>query len=539
MKRILARIVSIVSAMAVCVSVMPSVFAEGAIEVSTSGGLYDAIDTATGDTVDIVLTADVDMTNYISIPEGLTVNIDCGEYSINDLYVSGEGALNVTGNIGSTGGDALNIGGSLTVYVEGDVTSEVADGVEISGSSTVSVKGNVTGGNDAIEAYNDGSDVMTITVEGDVIGVGAGAYGIYLEGNIDASVTGDIYGGDGYLEESRLSDPEDYSDGGTAALLYEGASLKVDGDIYGGDSMGTYGYGGYGADIGVGCTLEVNGNVTGGTVTGDPDVAPVDGSNGQPGAGILTYNGSDITVYGDVSAGAEPNIKDAWTIPGIFVLVRSIQIADTEPGSIYIDGTVTGIDGYMQEIEGFTHGYAIEIVKNNGPQQEITADMIPEITVWKLVNGKEDLEDFVGVVYDDDSQEFVDIINSEKLSYIVRTEENENATIEPSAEAAFADTEVDITVTAAEGYQVDAVANGETELEGEDGAYTLVVPAGGGIVVSATVSEVPADEPTDEPTDEPVDEPTDDNVQTGAEAGLALAAITLAGAAVVATKKQK
>lgn len=66
--------------------------------------------------------------------------------------------------------------------------------------------------------------------------------------------------------------------------------------------------------------------------------------------------------------------------------------------------------------------------------------------------------------------------------------------------------------------------------------------------------DLTADEPTDEPTDEPADEPaedepvedepteeepSDDNVQTGAQAGLALAAIALAGAAVVATKKQK
>ena len=59
-------------------------------------------------------------------------------------------------------------------------------------------------------------------------------------------------------------------------------------------------------------------------------------------------------------------------------------------------------------------------------------------------------------------------------------------------------------------------------------------------------TDEPADEPTDEPAeDEPVEdepteeEPSDDNVQTGATTGLALAAIALAGAAVVATKKQK
>ena len=56
--------------------------------------------------------------------------------------------------------------------------------------------------------------------------------------------------------------------------------------------------------------------------------------------------------------------------------------------------------------------------------------------------------------------------------------------------------------------------------------------------ITYNFGEAQADEPADEPTDEPTDEPADDNVQTGAEAGLALAGIALAAAAIVATKKK-
>lgn len=53
--------------------------------------------------------------------------------------------------------------------------------------------------------------------------------------------------------------------------------------------------------------------------------------------------------------------------------------------------------------------------------------------------------------------------------------------------------------------------------------------------ITYNFGEAPADEPTDEPTDEPAD----DNADTGASAGIALAGIALAAAAIVATKKNK
>ena len=86
-------------------------------------------------------------------------------------------------------------------------------------------------------------------------------------------------------------------------------------------------------------------------------------------------------------------------------------------------------------------------------------------------------------------------ILQQKVNYLLRTENTSNATISLDQDRALENTKITFHVKAADGYQVKGVSAGKTAvIDNGDGSYSVIVPRGGGVNISAIVEAIIRDQ---------------------------------------------
>lgn len=391
----------------------------GQTDVSVTGdvtGEYSGIYAGEGSTVTVEgdVTAE-DGAAISAYGSDVTVTGDVtGEYA--GIYADEGSTVTVEGNVTS------NEGSAIVTFAPSEETPEETP-EEAPEAAVVTVDGNVTANNGTAIHAMDGTVEVTgdvsgftgisasgdavVNVTGDVSGIDAAnsemnLIGIAIEAYESAKITvdGNVSGGDGYLTEEEMQNPEGYSDGGTAIFAAGEAVVTVTGDVAGGDSMGTFSYGGTGINATEEATVTVEGNVTGGDAIADPAVAAkaeeviIDAEGNtesyypwvsKGGNAVVANYGATVTVGGNVTGGSTNGDHGNG---GHGIELQNHTMGEEEwlaTGSVTVKGTVSGGAGsangkggaavYYSTMYGYLPGEDLEEILNT-PAKDLTDNQI-------------------------------------------------------------------------------------------------------------------------------------------------------------------
>lgn len=357
------------------------------------------------------------------------------------------------------------------------VSGECMTGASAYGDSTVHVKGNVTadGKRDMTgvsirnESITEG-DKPSLTVDGDVTATGAISTGIYGEiGTI--KVGGDVSGGEAVIANGKA----DVTVGGSVSGTLVGiaargnAAVSVKGDAGTKTSAGMFAQ--------ENATVTVDGNVTGGTFYGVPedfeDVYPA----------IIAGTGATVIVKGTVST-AEGN--------GSAVAIQCWDIGN-QKGTLIIDKAKAGGEAS-----------AIYVDADPSASQEYILNSLPDIVVGELVAKN---EDFIWNRYDaelylkDPEDETIGELNEKiyaTIRYMIRWNNSEGGSFSVDGTSKYGEydvaqenQELGITIQIAEGYELESISGGKAQvLQRPDGTWSVIVPRGGGVNLSAVLKRI-------------------------------------------------
>lgn len=231
---------------------------------ATFEDMVTAFDDASGEDVNIDVTADILFGGGLYGKEGITYTIGSSNDSVlHNASFDGAGTVNVQTDL--EGGTGLDVGGDVRVNVSGDIAAE-GDGVFAYDNAEVAVTGDITVGTNGVAALDNAS----VTVNGSIESTGSD--GVYAADNAAVSVNGNITGWDDAVEAG------------------DSANVRVVGNLEG--AYGTYAYG----DAQVSVTGEVNGSTTGVLASEDPRITVT----GNVIGGINVMDDARVTVNGDV-----------------------------------------------------------------------------------------------------------------------------------------------------------------------------------------------------------------------------------------------
>lgn len=362
--------------------------------------------------------------------------------------------VKVLGMVEADGGQAVGINS------KGEVT---AGGVLVNGSDSTGVNANnggmITINNDVkVVERNRGthsvpvSGVETesngqVTVKGNVEVEGIGSIGIKAAQG-EVTVNGNV----------KASGTKSNSGDETVGISASSSKVNVKGDVTS-DGKGIHIIK---SGTGSNSIVEVNGSVTGSS-------------------GVVINNGSDVTVGGAVTAtdgtGLDITLEDA-----------------TGRGKINL-GTLNVTK------EGET-GVLLDVRKRNIQDIDELIQAMPEVNLFEI-NVKQG--DYFGINDGTNGdtitgtsilkKEAVDKILKQKVNYHLRTENTSNGIISLEHEKATEGTTVKFYVKAVDGYQVKGVSAGKaTVIDNGDGSYSIIVPRGGGVNISAIIEAIMKEE---------------------------------------------
>lgn len=442
---------------------------------------------ADGNNSSVTVTGNVssDKADAIGAFNGGSVTVN-GNVASNDgsgIITGGDNsAVTVTGNVSSS----INAeGNNSTVTVNGDVSSSIN---AIGNNSTITVNGSVSSG--TITAPGDNT---TININGDV----ASNSGINLLENFhtDAhstvNVTGNVYSGIGcywsdinvdgnvhsknhalHVNFSTVNIDGDVTSEGHCAIGSDSSTVNVNGNVSGGDwAIISY------------CpssNVTVNGNVTGGVTTNSDE--PTTSHS------IELSNGGSVTVKGNV----ETANKGLDNESAIIILPTSFR---DDKGKLIVLGDVTahGKDGNAIWIDSMYNS-------ETGQRKPSELKDLPSMLVGSLNADSKDL--LVGFDTnngntDEENKALLESIY-DNIMYYINIEQPSNGQIDVSGAfssdgylVAHEDDSISISVNPNEGYEVDSVAGGKVDvIKNADGSYTIIVPRGGGIKISALLKAI-------------------------------------------------
>lgn len=344
------RIFSFVIVLTLLVSISTGAFA-ASYTASSYEELKTAFADASGEDVDIDLTANVMIIDYLTAKDGIKYTIGTENDSI--LYgakFNGNGEVEVNADITSV--DGLYTKGDVTVTVNGDIsTTYIANGVCAEDNSTVTVNGDISAGCDGVHARGN----STVTVNGDV----SGAWnGVDAEDYSNVTVNGNVAAKDADPSKVDLTDPRDYEDACTGIYAAGNSTVSVTGNVTGGKAYGNRGEGGEGIAAEDSASVTVGGNVSGGDVsTGKLNVAIYYSGGGD---GICMDSGATVTVGGNVLGGSSDGLNGEGG-HGVKIIAKD----GVDEGCLYIGGSVSngtggsGIDGAGLKISEYNGGKII------------------------------------------------------------------------------------------------------------------------------------------------------------------------------------
>ena len=441
---------------------------------------------AAGD-IELNITGDVSVTGNgeiaVKTSEDAKVSVK-GSVSVNGSGTTGvestdNSSANVSGDITAEGQSALGIkaGKGASVTVDGAVKAngQLAVGINSEGEATagdVLVKGSDSTG---VLASNNGkitinNDVKVVESDrrsdsGPVSGVEAESNGkVTVKGNVEVDGIGamginstqGVVNVNGNVKASGT--PQNNQAGETVGISAKGSNINVKGNVTS-DGKGIHIIK---SGTGLNSIVEVNGSVTGSS-------------------GVVTNNGSDVTVGGDVTAtggtGLDITLEQA-----------------TGDGKINL-GTLNVTK------EGET-GVLLDVRKRNIQDIDELIQAMPEVNLFEI-NVKQG--DYFGINDGTNrdtikgtsilKKEAADQILKQKVNYHLRTENTSNGTISLEHEKATEGTTVKFYVKAVDGYQVKGVSAGKaTVIDNGDGSYSIIVPRGGGVNISAIIEAIMKEE---------------------------------------------
>ena len=459
---------------------------------------------------------------------------------------SGSGIYNqdaevkVTGNV-TSGEDASYTKAGGNTEIGGNVTSTNGCGVAIEQGGSATVHGSVTANNTGVSVLtnNKGNDRQDssvrvdkgITVEGgSIVHAGTGDHktttlfvdGAEIwkdnkDGKVDLQVNGDIHTTAKTDNEGTKIDRA-YSDGISITNLSGEVSTRINGSIK--------------ADSFVGSTNDA----TGISISEDnhDEDNPVDKTQKTDVAvnGDITaksdYMATGIDfdgLHGTTNVAVDGNISaDAKGGSASGILLRSED--ENATADIIVNGDVTGstygtyFDGFDGNANVIINGAlsggesAVIITKETNTTEDEDGKEVTEkhgyngnsnITIWKMTSDKDELvkvveetrSDITGKVKSKQDSEATNNV-LKNINYIIRTDKVSNGTIHlyntrliSGFDTARETEDITIKVEASDGYKVDSVKNGDAVLKkNSDGTYTLTVPRGGGVQLSAVLSVI-------------------------------------------------
>ena len=375
----------------------------------------------------------------------------------------GHTATVTTGNITKEDGRGITVnnypdteegtGGTTMLTVNGDVNASGNVSVGYSqtmgqGETSTEINGNVSAGWRGVYSRSRSGE-SDLTVNGDV----TAEYGIEAE-TYDDAVSDITVNGNVNAEKTGVE-----AHAGDDALL----DVTIEGNVNGG-KQGVISWAYNKAEIGI----EVNRNV----------------------------DGSVVGVAGQACGGSDIDIKVKGDITSDEYGIYAEPFIDEDEGegfgtvSVLAEGTVTG--GKV----------GVLLHEDADSRKNVT------VTAWKItpnkdgmVAGYEKEDDETETIYEDEDFE------KNNINYIIRVEQPESgATLAASGDTAHEGENVTLRIDLDQNYVITGAFSDEGKsvplLTDAEGNYYVVVPRGGGVLLSVTVGEKPAPQPAPQPAEE-------------------------------------
>ena len=398
--------------------------------------------------------------------------------------------------------------GTTEIKVNGDITIEAEDpevttaGVYVglpAGKTTVEVDGDISvtaPGREEGGTLAEGVDLMTA-----------------MDAEAEAAVTGDVKvsGMDTIGVNVWAGTWADWTDSRSTT-----ATVQIEGDI---DAAGTYATGIY-ADAGLNDTAEVavDGDIS---VSGDEFAAAIITDN-EGGTVHIQVIGDLISSQDGMKLSDDPREDtgiggETVSDQGGLTFVEVLGDVTADETGIYID--LTNEEAEMKVIvdgtvDGGKHGVLLS-------EETITDDLT--LTVWEIKPNEENavVERMTTGGESDEGESIEDDAMEQRIQYIIRIEPTQKDIIttngtfdyEGYTVAHESDT-VTMKVEVPDGYELTGAFNGTNTkaalLKNDEGDYYLVVPRGGGVMLSVEFTEIQKPEPEPEPEPEPKPAPVPD-----------------------------
>lgn len=449
--------------------------------------------------------------------------------STNNVGLAGTGdtQTKVTDNVSVKGPNSSGVettkNASITVIGNVSAEGENCKGVVAADKSTTTVTGNVTAeGTGSFGVWANGSGGAGSGTKGSTVNTGSvtangsNSTGVYADNYAKVTVENDVKASEG---TTSIPDKSGYvhpvigvSASGNANVTVKG-NVEVNGTGAEGITVSTTGEITVGGDIiasGDKYVWKGNGEereVTGITAVGG--VIKVTGDVTSTGTGIIiirrtdTMINSDVAVKGDVkgSSGIVMNTDSRVTVGGTvtatdgtgltILLEEGESTGDVTLGTLSVEKD--GETGILLDVKGMNNLQTIDDIMN----------AIPEINIFEI-----NVKDNASYLWVDDGkqddaisgtgiskEEAMNTILQQKVNYLLRTENTSNATISLDQDRALENTKITFHVKAADGYQVKGVSAGKTAvIDNGDGSYSVIVPRGGGVNISAIVEAIIRDQ---------------------------------------------
>lgn len=466
-----------------------------AVSVYAAGGGNHRIETYSNNNNKVVATGD----EKTDIEGDVSVTGD-GETAV---QTSKNAAVNLKGNVSVKGSRTTGVESTdnSSAKVSGDITAEgdtFTLGIKAGKGASVTVDGAVkANGRVAVGINSEGE-----AIAGDVLVNGADSTGVLASNNGKITINNDVK----VVESNRKADSvsvggvETESDGqvtvkgnvevegiGSIGIKAAQGEVTVNGNV---KASGTKSNSGD-ETVGISASsskVNVKGDVTSDgkgihiikSGTGSNSIVEVNGSvTGS--SGVVINNGSDVTVGGAVTAtdgtGLDITLEDA-TGRGKINL-GTLNVTKEDETGVLLDVRKRNIQDIDELIQAMPEVNLFEINVKQGDYFGIN-----DGTNGDTIKGTSILK-----------KEAVDKILKQKVNYHLRTENTSNGTISLEHEKATEGTTVKFYVKAVDGYQVKGVSAGKaTVIDNGDGSYSIIVPRGGGVNISAIIEAVMKEE---------------------------------------------
>ena len=441
---------------------------------------------------------------------------------------SANSSVSVDGNVSASGESAEGVAGhgNSSVSVDGNVSAsgESAKGVVGHDSSSVKVSGDVTA-EGRIAPLGVGTERVTssVTVDGTVKANGSQAVGINSKGEVTAGgvlVEGADSVGVLANKYGRITINNDVKvverNRGTYSVPVSGVETERNGQVTVKGNVEVEGIGSIGIKAAQG-EVTVNGNVkASGTKSnsGDETVGISASSSKVNVKGDVTSDGKGIHIIKS-GTGLNSNVEVNGSVTGSSGVTTSNDSNVTVGGDITATGG-TGLDITLENTtgdgkinlgtlnvtkEGET-GVLLDVRKRNIQNIDELIQAMPEVNLFEI-NVKQG--DYFGINDGTNrdtiqgtsilKKEAADKILKQKVNYHLRAENTSNGTISLEHTKATEGTTVKFYVKAVDGYQVKGVSAGKaTVIDNGDGSYSIIVPRGGGVNISAIIEAIMKEE---------------------------------------------